>query len=114
MQANILITGANRGIGLEFIKQYAAADWRVFACCRKPRDADELNRLAEKSGGGVSVHRLDVADPDQRAALARELGDTPIDVLVNNAGIYGQRQGPLATPTSANGWRRLPSTRSRP
>lgn len=92
MQATILITGANRGIGLEFVRQYAHAQCRVFACCREPAKATELGDLADACAGSVSVHRLDVTNADQRAALAGELRDTPIDILVNNAGVYGQRE----------------------
>ena len=85
---NILITGSNRGIGLELVKQYAEDDWRVFACCRSPETASALQALA-RSADNISIHMLDVADPEQISALARELKDTPIDILFNNAGIYG-------------------------
>jgi NAD(P)-dependent dehydrogenase (short-subunit alcohol dehydrogenase family) len=79
----VLITGANRGIGLEFAKQYAAAGWRVHAACREPVSVDALNGLA----GDVRLHRLDVAMPNQVHDLAAGLAGEPIDLLVNNAGI---------------------------
>jgi NAD(P)-dependent dehydrogenase (short-subunit alcohol dehydrogenase family) len=89
--ANVLITGANRGIGLELARVYAKAGDRVFACCRSPGAAAALNDLAAASGGAVTVHELDVGDGDSIAALAAALGDAPIDILINNAGLYGGR-----------------------
>ncbi len=86
--ASILITGANRGLGLEFARQYARAHWRVYACCRRPDAAAELTTLAGASEGRVMIHTLDLADHEQIASLATELRDVPIDLLLNNAGIY--------------------------
>jgi NAD(P)-dependent dehydrogenase (short-subunit alcohol dehydrogenase family) len=86
--ATVLITGANRGLGLEFCRQYAEAGWRVLACCRDPERAAELRSLASQQGA-VSVHRLDVDRFEQIDALSRELAGQAIDVLLNNAGIYG-------------------------
>lgn len=85
---NLLITGTNRGIGLEFSKQYAETGWRVFACCRHPGKADALKQLAAQHPGSLSLHALDVADFDQIEGLAAELAGEKIDLLVNNAGIY--------------------------
>jgi len=90
MTDNILISGANRGVGLEFVRQYAAAGWRVHACCRRPERATELIRVAAAGGGEVSIHPLDVTNAAQIAALPAILGDGPLEVLVNNAGVYGQ------------------------
>lgn len=86
----ILVTGANRGIGLELARQYAADGWRVNACCRDPEGADELRSLAASADGRIVLHRLDVTDDDQIAALAARLNGRPIDILFNNAGVYGQ------------------------
>lgn len=83
-----LITGANRGLGLEFARQYAEDGWRVIACCRKPADADELQRLANRYDG-VTIEKLDVRDRDAIDALAKDYAGQPIDVLLNNAGIIG-------------------------
>lgn len=85
---SILITGANRGIGLEFARQYAADGWQVIACCRDPESATELKEIAV-AGGRLRVLSLDVTDADAIRALSRELSGQPLDVLLNNAGIIG-------------------------
>ena len=56
----VLVTGANRGIGLEFVRQYAAQNARVYACCRTPEKAQELDTIVESSEGNVTLHKLDV------------------------------------------------------
>jgi NAD(P)-dependent dehydrogenase (short-subunit alcohol dehydrogenase family) len=88
MTDTILITGCNRGIGLELANQYAAQGWQVHACCRNPDQATALNRLCEHFPD-ITVHALDVARPDQVQSLTSHLQDIPIDILFNNAGIYG-------------------------
>ncbi len=93
MSKTIVITGANRGLGLEFARQYVADGWRVHAACRAPEQATELARLAQDHAGTLSVHPLDVTNAAQISALAASLGSTPVDVLLNNAGIYGQKGG---------------------
>lgn len=90
MSGSILITGANRGIGLEFVRQYADQGWRVYAGCRQPETALDLNRLVAGSGGLISVHPLDVTNATQIGAMQAVLGRAPLDILLNNAGIYGQ------------------------
>lgn len=82
----VLITGASRGIGLEFARQYADDGWRVLACCRKPAATEELKTM----DGHVELFTLDVTDEIGVRGLAREL-DHSIDVVINNAGIYGPR-----------------------
>jgi len=82
----LLITGSNRGLGLEFVRQYAAEGWRVYACCRTPASASELEALASET---VTVHALDVGDFGAIEALAQELKGVAIDVLINNAGVFG-------------------------
>jgi NAD(P)-dependent dehydrogenase (short-subunit alcohol dehydrogenase family) len=89
---SVLITGANRGLGLELSRQYAADGWRVFACSRDPDRADALRAVADDHPGAVSLHPLDVTDHAGIDALARELRDQPLDVLLNNAGVYGPRK----------------------
>jgi NAD(P)-dependent dehydrogenase (short-subunit alcohol dehydrogenase family) len=89
-----LITGASRGIGLEFARQYAAEGWQVIATCRRPDQAPGLTGIADAAEGAIEVHPLDVTDFAKVEALARCLADRPIDLLINNAGIYGPRISP--------------------
>lgn len=87
-QPTALITGSNRGIGLEYVRQYAARGWKVIATCRNPAEATELQALA-KANPGVVVEKMDVTDFDQIDALAAKYKDKPIDVVANNAGFTG-------------------------
>lgn len=80
----VLITGANRGIGLEFARQYAADGWTVIGTARKPDGADAL-----RSVDPVEILRLDAADPGSLDDFTSALGDRPIDLFINNAGVYG-------------------------
>jgi NAD(P)-dependent dehydrogenase (short-subunit alcohol dehydrogenase family) len=86
----ILITGANRGIGLELSEQFARDGWQVLACCRSPDDATRLKALAERDLD-IEVFALDVTDQQQISALAEQLAESSIDLLLCNAGIYGPR-----------------------
>lgn len=86
----VLITGANRGIGLQYARTYGRDGWRVHACCRHP---DKAKALREDCGGEVVLHRLDVTDGLRVQGLAREMSDEPIDLLINNAGVMGPREG---------------------
>jgi len=83
----VLITGANRGIGLEFARQYAETGWKVIACCRDLRHAASLQALAD-TYPDIKTYALDVADFAAIEALAAALKDEKIDVLINNAGVY--------------------------
>ena len=78
----VLITGANRGLGLEFARQYAEDGWVVIGTARKPGNADELKAT------GAKVIKLDVLDENSVEAMVELLDDKPIDLLVNNAGIF--------------------------
>jgi NAD(P)-dependent dehydrogenase (short-subunit alcohol dehydrogenase family) len=91
--ANVLISGASRGIGLELARQYAEAGNRVFALCRDPAGSTELNDIASLSDGKLTIHEMDVADDASVKAAAAGLSDLPIDILINNAGINHERQG---------------------
>ncbi len=88
----VLITGANRGLGLEFSRQYAQAGWQVIAACRNPNQAEALSELARQYPL-IKIEALDVADLSQIDALAAKLSDHKIDVLLNNAGVYGDKSG---------------------
>jgi NAD(P)-dependent dehydrogenase (short-subunit alcohol dehydrogenase family) len=85
---SVLITGANRGLGFEFASQYAADGWRVFAACRDPAAASELQRLAQNKNM-LSIVALDVTDGESVRVAARQHKDVAIDVLINSAGIAG-------------------------
>ena len=84
----IMITGASRGLGLEFARQFYSKECRVIATCRNPKNANELNAI-----GDIDIHSLDVTDDKSVANLADKLRGENIDILINNAGVIGQRDG---------------------
>ena len=86
----VMITGANSGLGLELVKQYAAKGWTVIATHRRDGVPDSLKSVVAEHPN-VRVERMDVASIDEVHALAAKLAGTPIDVLINNAGIYSDR-----------------------
>lgn len=94
-----LVTGANRGLGLEFVRQLLARGDHVIAACRQPGKATTLNLLAGEHPGRLQVLPLDLADPRTHAALAAEVplvtDEEPLDLLINNAGVLrgGERFG---------------------
>jgi NAD(P)-dependent dehydrogenase (short-subunit alcohol dehydrogenase family) len=86
-----LITGANRGLGLEFARQYLADGWQVYAACRDPASASQLRPLAEGSDDSLRILAMDVTNPASIHAAATQLDGRAIDLLLNNAGIIGPR-----------------------
>jgi NAD(P)-dependent dehydrogenase (short-subunit alcohol dehydrogenase family) len=95
----VLITGANRGLGLEFARQYAADGWNVVATCRDPDAAAELRAL----GGKITILRFDALDEDSVSKLVGELADAPLDVVIPNAGV-GSGGEKLASQVTREEW----------
>lgn len=87
----VFITGANRGIGLEFVKQYVAEGADVHASCRRPGGAAELKALEREHRDRLHVHALDVTRTEAIQRLAGALAEKPIDILINNAGVFGPK-----------------------
>jgi NAD(P)-dependent dehydrogenase (short-subunit alcohol dehydrogenase family) len=85
----VLITGASRGLGLEFARQYADAGWHVIATCRSPAKATKLNTIARGAEGRVEVAALDVSDGAATKRLATSLKRRAVDVMIANAGLLG-------------------------
>lgn len=86
----VLITGSNRGLGLEWVQHYALKRWQVLATCRDPELAKDLKQLAYQFPN-IVIHPLDITHADQIAVLAKTLSGVPIDVLINNAGVYFEK-----------------------
>ena len=80
----VVITGANRGLGLEFARQFSAAGFEVIGTARRPDKADDLRSL------GVRIEQLDVTDAQSVEQFAAAIGDHPVDILINNAGVGGR------------------------
>ena len=89
--ATVFITGSNSGIGLEFAKEYAAEGWKVIATHRRSTTPESLADLQARYGDKIDIEKLDVTNLEQAIALQKKLQDVPIDVLINNAGVYNDR-----------------------
>lgn len=88
-KGTVLVTGASRGLGLEFVRQYLADGWHVIATCRNPAKATELKKLL-RAHDSLTLFQMDVQDGTSIARLKKGLRNVPIDVLLNNAGVVGK------------------------
>lgn len=86
--STLVVTGSNRGIGLEFVRQYAAAGNTVHATCRDPEAARDLQEVADAAGGRVTIHQLEMGDFEAIDRFGAKLSGIPVDVLVNNAAMW--------------------------
>ena len=89
----VMITGSNRGIGLGFVRHYVNQGWNVIATARRPEAAEDLKAI-QADYPNLNIVQLDVTDHARIDALAAELAEQPIDVLINNAGIKPLTRGP--------------------
>jgi len=87
----ILITGANRGIGLELVKQSLKKGWFVHACYRTEDNAHQLFKIADEAADKIKLHAVDVTNNAAISQLSRTLNTEPIDILINNAGVFGPK-----------------------
>lgn len=99
--STVLITGANRGIGLEFARQYSAAGWQVIATCRRPQEGGALETLP------VEIRPLDMTDIESFPAFAAGLKGRPMDLLLNNAGLYGLEERQSLGRVDVAEWQRV-------
>ena len=97
----ILITGANRGIGLEFVKQFIDPTVEIIATCRHPEKADQLIGLQTQAPACVKIESLDVSAPASVKHFVTQLGSQTIDILINNAGIFPKESGGAPWDTDA-------------
>lgn len=92
-QKTLFITGANRGLGLEFVKQYSKDGWKIWAACRNPEKAEKLKAIK----GDINFIQLDVLNPTDLKKISQDFVNEPVHLLVNNAGIYGPGDTDLRT-----------------
>ena len=100
----VFVTGANRGLGYEHVKQYAEKGQKVIACARNPEQAKELKELQKEHGADFIIEQLEVVDHNRIEELAEKYSDEPIDILINNAGTTG----PMGVP-GAMGYQKIDS-----
>ncbi len=87
---NVMVIGANRGLGLEWVRQWLQRNARVFATARQPGKAEDLHRLRETAEDRLSIHQVDVRSDDSVNKLADDLDEISLDVLIHNAGVMGR------------------------
>nr|WP_306793142.1 SDR family oxidoreductase [Desulfopila inferna] len=100
-----MITGSNRGIGLEFTRQYLESGWHVYATCRRPTEAQSLHMLLELHSR-LTIHRLDITQQEDINSLCQELMEVPINILINNAGVYFRKRSVGIDCIHYDNWRR--------
>jgi NAD(P)-dependent dehydrogenase (short-subunit alcohol dehydrogenase family) len=100
----VLVTGANRGLGFEFCSQYAQSGWQVIAACRDVANADDLKQLSLQYES-IQVVKLDVSQHNQIDSLAASLKGTSLDLLISNAGVYGDSAGHGFGAINYSDWR---------
>ena len=103
--ATVLITGTNRGIGLEFVQQYLNRGDQVLATCRDPQSAGELTALAANNDN-LTLFPLEVSDEESMRAFAQSIKDMAVDIFINNAGVYGPRDASFGNVDSAE-WEKV-------
>ena len=108
----VFITGANRGIGLELVRKFAGNSFNVIAACRRPQVANALSELAAKHE--IKVLKLDVASAEDIERVQADLKGETLDILINNAGVYGGKIKARTVSTMTNGPRLSRSIRLRP
>jgi NAD(P)-dependent dehydrogenase (short-subunit alcohol dehydrogenase family) len=97
VSARVVITGANRGLGLGLARAYAARGDEVWATARRPTEATELQALTREAAGRVHVHAVDVRSGDDVRSLATAVAGANVDLLINNAGIASEWSAALPT-----------------
>jgi len=100
MKRTVVITGANRGLGLALCQHYLLKGWAVIACCREPSLAGALSAL-RPAYEDLEIHALDVRDLERIDALALTLKERAVDLLISNAGVFGDAKGVSDTPNEA-------------
>ncbi len=102
MEKTVMITGANRGIGLEFVQQYFEDGWEIYATARQPEEAQKLHELQSKDPDRLKILKLDISNPEAVEAMGRTLErvTSSLDLLINNAGTYGSK-APFGELTAA-------------
>ncbi|WP_299014292.1 SDR family oxidoreductase [uncultured Photobacterium sp.] len=105
MKKNVLITGANRGVGLALVNAYLDAGWNVYTCCRHPEKALELQQRQNETET-LTLLELDVTNHQAIAALSKQMAGITLDLLINNAGYYGPKGYGFGN-TDADEWRKV-------
>lgn len=99
---NIVITGANRGIGLGLVEKFISRGHTLWACCRNPHGARELWEMERDYGDRFRIAELDVTSEREISAFREKMFETPVDLLINNAGVFPENSTNLADMTAEN------------